>query len=285
MPADAGTISAAVAERAGVDPRGWPEHAPQGLPPDVRLEDGLTIEEAVATALWNNPGFQVTLADLGFARAELIDARMLRNPILSFLFPLGPKQLEATLNWPIDALIHRPRRVAAATLDYQSIASRLVADALGLVTSVKRAYIATATAGRRAMLARETADVANRVRAIAEARFKSGDISDLESRATRAEGLIAEATARAAEHDRDLAEIGLRALMGVSPGAPVRVTPLPDLPLQDCGDIGGLMKEALAARPDVRAAEIAVEAAGARAGLARRWFRSVLPAPRRSPAR
>ncbi|MGH9175457.1 MAG: TolC family protein, partial [Vicinamibacterales bacterium] len=269
MPADTGTISAAVAERAGVDPRGWPDHAPRGLPSDVSLRDGLTIDEAVAAALWNNPAFQVTLADLGFARAELIDARMLRNPVLSFLFPIGPKQLEATLNWPIDALFHRPRRVAAATLDYQSIAARLVADALGLVTAVKRTYVATATAERRAGLARETAEVAGRVRTIADARFKAGDISDLEARATRAEALIAEATARSAEHDRDLARIRLRALIGVAPDAPVRVTPLADLPMQACGDLDSMMKDALAARPDVRAAEIAVEAAGARAGLAR----------------
>lgn len=269
MPADPATISTGIAERAGVDARGWPERPAQGLPPDVHFEDGVSVEEAVATALWNNPAFQVTLADLGFARADLIEARMLRNPILSLLFPVGPKQFEATLSWPVDTLIHRPRRVKAATLDYQVVATRLVADGLGLVASVKRAYMTTAAAERRALLARENAAVATGIRGIADARFRAGDISDMEARVTRAETLIAEATARTYEHDRDLAHIRLRELIGAPREAQLKLTPLSELALQPCGDVDALTKDALAARPDVRAAELAIEAAGARAGLAR----------------
>lgn len=269
MPADPATISTGIAERAGVDPHGWPTRLPQGLPGEVSLQDGLSIEEAIAIALWNNPGFQVALADLGFARADLVEARMLRNPVLSLLFPIGPKQLEATLQWPVDTLIHRPRRVAAASLDMQAVATRLVADGLGLVAAVKRAYVATAVAARRATLSRETADLAGRIRGMADARSKSGDISELESRSTRAEAVIAEATARSAEHDLELAKLRLRALAGLGSDAPLEMTPLSDLAVQTCGDLDRLLQDALAARPDVRAAELAIEAAGARAGLAK----------------
>src|SRR5262245_50681307 len=103
------------------------------LPPDVNLTDGLTQEEAVAIALWNSPSFQATLADLGIARADLAEAGLLRNPIFSLLFPLGPKQLEFTLQYPFDALIQRPKRVAAARLNARAIGERLVWDALALV--------------------------------------------------------------------------------------------------------------------------------------------------------
>src|SRR5690349_9350309 len=61
-----------------------------GLPPNTTLEDGLSSQEAVAIALWNSPAFQATLADLGIARAELVDAGLLRNPVFSLLFPVGP---------------------------------------------------------------------------------------------------------------------------------------------------------------------------------------------------
>lgn len=263
------SVSAGLADRVGVDTRGWITSPSQGLPPGVAIQDGLSIEEAVGLALWHNPAFLVTLADLGVARADLVEARLLRNPILSLLFPLGPKQLEATLTWPVDALIHRPRRVAAASLDLESVAARLVADGLGLVASVKRSYIEMAAAERRATLMHDASDVAAKVRAIGEARFKSGDISDLDARATRSEALIAEAAARSAAHDRDLAAIRLRALIGLAPETDVRVRPVMDLALSAFGDIDALMKEAMAARPDVRAAELALEAAGARAGLAR----------------
>ena len=67
-------------------------------PAGVVLEDGLTGDEAVAIALWNNARFQADLAELGFARADLRDSGLLRNPVLTFLFPLDQKQLETTMN-------------------------------------------------------------------------------------------------------------------------------------------------------------------------------------------
>ena len=51
------------------------------IPDGVSLEDGLTQDEAVTLALWNNAQFQADLATLGFARADLIRANMLPNPV------------------------------------------------------------------------------------------------------------------------------------------------------------------------------------------------------------
>ena len=75
------------------------------------VDDGLNQTEAVAIALWNNADFQASLTDLGFARADLVEAGLLRNPVLSLLFPVGPKRLEATLKWPIETLWERPLRI------------------------------------------------------------------------------------------------------------------------------------------------------------------------------
>lgn len=98
-----------LAARLGVPDR--PDAATgTAIPPGVTLEDGLTQEEAVAVALWNNPDFRVQLTDLGFARADLLEAGLLRNPVLSLLFPLGPKQFEATLRFPIEVLRERDDR-------------------------------------------------------------------------------------------------------------------------------------------------------------------------------
>jgi outer membrane protein, heavy metal efflux system len=55
-------------QRTGV-PERPPDAEGTALPPGVVVDDGLTQDEAVAIALWNNPDFQVQLADLGFARA------------------------------------------------------------------------------------------------------------------------------------------------------------------------------------------------------------------------
>ncbi len=100
----------------------------------------MTQEEAVAVALWNIADFQVSLSELGFARADLLEAGLLTNPVLSLLFPVGPKQFEMALKWPVEALWQRPRRVAAARLAADAAAERLVQAGLDLVLAVKVAH-------------------------------------------------------------------------------------------------------------------------------------------------
>lgn len=239
------------------------------VPPGVNTDDGLSPEEAVALALWGNPSFLVTLDDLGFARADLIEARQIRNPVLSLLFPWGPKQLEATLQLPIDAIWQRPRRVKAAQFDADAIAARLMSDGLGVMAQARTTYLDASAAEARLRLARESADLWGRLRGIADARFREGDISEFEARAVRSEAAMAEALARGAEGDRELSRVQLDHLLGTTLPGTSPLTPVDDLPLSQCGALDALMTDALASRPDVRAAELAVEAAGARAGLER----------------
>ena len=151
------------------------------LPPDVNLGDGLTQDEAVAIALWNSPSFQATLADLGVARADLVEAGLLRNPVFSLLFPWGPKQLEFTLQYPFDLLIQRPARVDAARLNARAVGERLVWDALSLVAQVRTAHADALAADRRLTLAEENASLTRRLAEITDARLRAGDISDLEA--------------------------------------------------------------------------------------------------------
>jgi cobalt-zinc-cadmium efflux system outer membrane protein len=241
------------------------------LPPDVDLADGLTQEEAVAVALWNSPSFQATLLDLGIARADLAQAGLLRNPIFSLLFPLGPKQLEFTLQYPFEVLWQRPKRVEAASLNAKAIGERLVWDALSLVAQVKTAHADALTTDRRLTLATQNAELTRQLANITDARLRAGDISDLESRAPRTDAARSEVVRQAVQHDRDLARLTLAALLGFD-RVPEQIEPRSsgayDAP--PCTIDDSRVKEALAARPDVRAAEIAVEAAAARA----RWERS-----------
>lgn len=243
------------------------------FPPDVDPADGLTQEEAVAVALWNSPSFHATLADLGMARADLVEAGLLRNPIFSLLFPVGPKQLEFTLQFPIEALLQRPARVAAARLNVQAVGERLVWDALSLVAQVRTAHADAITADRRLTLAAENAVLVRRLADITDARLRAGDISELEARAPRSDAARVEVIRQAAEHDRELARLTLTALLGLDrdpyPVLP-RLSAAYDAPPCVVDDVR--LKDALASRPDVRAAELAIEAATARA----RWERSRL---------
>jgi len=236
------------------------------LPAGVRIEDGLSREEAVAVALWNNAAFQVSVSQLGFARADLVDAGMLANPVLSLLFPWGPKQLEATLRWPAEILWERPRRVSAAELSLESAAQGLVQSGLDLALSVRLAYTDLALAVDRQTLANEAAATLRRIDTLTQSRLAAGDIAELDARAARVDAVRSAQDAERAVHDVTITRERLRLLIGL----PVDDPSLNALQIsgeaERCGSVADILKRALAARPDLRAAELTVEAAAARLG-------------------
>ncbi len=240
------------------------------LPPGVAIDDGLTQDEAVAIALWNNPDFQVQLANLGFARADLVEAGLLQNPVLSLLFPIGPKQLEQTLRWPIEALWQRPQRVAAAQLAAESVAAGLEQDGLTLVSDVKLAYTDYALAQDRITLADRALTELNAVATLMDSRFQAGDISLLEARTASIDAARARQELERARLDADLRANDLRARLGLALEATYAPPVLTPGPFSPCAITPALLDDALASRPDIRAAELAVEAAGTRLG----WERS-----------
>jgi outer membrane protein, heavy metal efflux system len=190
--------------------------------------------------------------------------------VFSLLFPVGPKQLEWTLQFPFDALWQRPRRVAMAQLNARAVGERLVWDALTLVAQARTAHADAVVADRRLQLATENADLVQRLAAITEARLRAGDISELDARSARSDAARAQVTRRAVESDRDLARLTLAAILGLAEAERLRPVPPETVAAAACGTEAGRLEDALASRPDVRAAEIGIEAAAQRA----RWERS-----------
>lgn len=271
-PYDRAWLSREIARQTGHAARGEADAASTAsrLPPGVSLGDGVSEEEAAATALWNNPTLQADLTQLGFSRGDLADAGLLPNPTLSLLFPLGLRQIEAWLAWPIEVLWQRPRRVDAARLDVERVARGLVQNGLDVARDARLAHTEVALASARARIRAENARTLASIAELTAARLRAGDVGEPEAAATRVEaGVAAEQNSRA-EADATVARARLAQVLGI--------TDLPDdlaaiAPAEEAAelpDLRQLVATALAARPDVRAAEIAVEAAGARAG----WERS-----------
>ena len=231
----------------------------------VEIGDGIDQDEAVSLALSNNPAFQDVLVDLGFSQADLIQAGLLTNPSFSILFPWGPKQLEFTATFPLEALWLRPRRVAVARLQADRAAETLVQQGLNLIRDVKVAYTDFMLARERARLADEALKIRRRIQDLSEARLRNGDLSELEAATTRIDALRAHEEAQRARYDAQLVEQRLRLLTGAKEGEfkPKDETITVDTALEE------LERRALAARPDLRAAELGIEAAGKRVGLAK----------------
>lgn len=240
------------------------------VPANVKLEDGLTADEAVAIALWNNAPFQATLAELGIARAALVEAGLLHNPTFSFLFPLGPKQLEFTLLAPLEAIWQRPKRVAVAERELERLSQSLVPNGLDLVRDVRLAFAEVVLAEARAALAQEQVKERTQLLKITNVRLRAGDVSELETSAARLDERLAEEQVARSQQSVSVARVRLRTLLGLEEGAYALVlTPLAAESASPAA-LPELTKQALAARPELRAAELALEAAGARA----KWERS-----------
>ncbi|HUR59015.1 MAG TPA: TolC family protein [Opitutaceae bacterium] len=238
------------------------------LPPGVSLGDGLSAGEAVATALWNNAAFQENLSKLGLARGDLVQAGLLANPTLSMLFPLGPKQLEFTAAIPFEGLWLRSKRIAIAEIEAERVAHGLVQSGLDLARDVRMTFSDVLLARDREAVAAETLTIREQIVRIGENRQRLGEASDLETASARAELARARDEAGRAQREHAMARERLSVLLGspvpaataLSFDAPPTLAALPS--------VTALEAKALSARPDLRASELALEAAGRRAGLA-----------------
>ncbi len=240
------------------------------LPAGVTDEDGLTEEEAVGIALWNNPQLQVVLADLGFARADLVEAGMFPNPVFSLLFPAGPKQLEFTLSYAIDVLWQRPKRVAASKLNTEKVAEDLVQYGLALIRDVYVSFADLHKAKEQVNVLKEEADLDSDIAEIASSRLEAGDISGLEETALRLAASRSREALLYAGRDMEAARIRFITLLGLmTEHADIQIEPTP-VGLLYLPDPEQMMKTALAFRPDMRAAELEIEIAGNKLG----WERS-----------
>ena len=267
---DESFVSNSINDRTGHQLRSPNEERTFKLPDKASLDDGLTKDEAVAIALWNNAQFQADLLAMGFARADLIEAGLLRNPVLSLLFPLGPKQFEATLNLPFDFFWQRPKRVAAAKLNAELVADNLIQHGLNLIREVKVAYTELVFTRERAKIIAEETALHNEIAVIASVRLRVGDISALEETAFRLEAARTQEASVRFTRDAKLAEEKLKTLLGLGlQESPLQLVLTPASSESD-PEPSDLLNIAFAARPDLRAAEIAIEAAGRRVG----WERS-----------
>lgn len=242
------------------------------LPPDVDLEDGVDESEAIAIALWNNQAFREALEQLGLRRADLAVAGLIQNPMLSMFFPIGPKQLEFTVFFPIESLLLRPGRIEAAEFDCERVSRQLMQGGVDLIRDVHRGFVDLWIARRSAELARSSAAARKQTEQLLEIRVREGEAAPLEFERARVARTDGDRAVIRADADVSLATARLKALLGFAPEDPgVAFGPatarLDDVTLLR-PSANWTTEAAFAARPDLRAAELAVEFECSRAGIA-----------------
>lgn len=238
-------------------------HSPAAVPPfppGADPSDGIDRAEAASVALWRNAAYQEELAALAVSSAAVSEANLLQNPLLTTLFPVGPKQFEYTLGIPLHPLWLRKHRRRIARADMQRVAAELEARGLDLARDVKLAFIELELAVSRVDLAREQSVAAKETEDLAESRLDLGEISGLQIVPARSQAIRAEEGLVRAIQDEGIAWQRLRGLLQLEPdierpelvSAPVLAT-VPSLET--------LHDRALATRPELVAAERQLESA------------------------
>lgn len=147
------------------------------------LADTLTADEAVAVAMINSPRLQVTLAELGIARAELIEASTVSNPIFEFevRFPGEPyRPYELRLAQSLIELIQLPRRRALGRAAFDAAQMRVSSEVLGFAAEVRAAYYDLLAATQHVALSRTSAGSAQTAAEVALKQHAAENITDLD---------------------------------------------------------------------------------------------------------
>jgi cobalt-zinc-cadmium efflux system outer membrane protein len=272
-PCDVPALSAKVADRTGFA-FGRAPGGPVVLPNGACIEDGLIEDEAILIALWNNAQFQESLNDLGVARGDLVQARLLPNPELLFYFASIDKPFRYLVDMPIEAFWLRPIRVRAAGREAQRVCQRLAQLGLDLIRDTRVAYADALVAQGRLEVAQAAVRVRGEIARLAAARLKAGDISAQEATTARIDADLAEQDLVRINYDVAQAHERLRWVMGIGDiRAPLHLDDSVP-PVLDDLDAEALTADAVATRPDALAAEQNTIAARERLRLSRLvWFR------------
>jgi outer membrane protein, heavy metal efflux system len=147
------------------------------------LQSELTADEAVAIAVARNPRLQVALADLGIARADLIEASTITDPVFEFELrvpgePYRPYELR--LAQSLIELIQLPRRRAAGRTAFAAAQMRVSSAVLRFAAEVRSSYYDLLAASQHAAQSGTIAEAARTAAEVALKQHGAENITDLD---------------------------------------------------------------------------------------------------------
>ncbi|MCC7193058.1 MAG: TolC family protein [Phycisphaeraceae bacterium] len=238
------------------------------------LSRELSADDAVALALLNNAQLQATYEDLGVSQADLVQAGLLRNPVLSaeVRFPGRPRlPLEIDVTQSVLDLIFLPLRRAVAESEFEATRLRVTDAVLDHAARTRAAYYALQGAKQTVELRRSVVDATEAAAEAARRIHAAGNLKkfDLEAQQALAEQTqldLTEAQVIEAENREQLER-----LMGRRADQPnwTIAARLPDLPAGESSE-AELESLAIAQRLDLAAARQEVESLSRSEKLTRR---------------
>jgi outer membrane protein TolC len=266
-------VSALTSERTGQN-LPIPKAASKADPAQEELarlmESPLSADDAVRIALLNNRGLRASLAGLGVAESDLVQAGRMRNPSFSFgrMSGGGETEIDRSVMFDLVGLLTMPirRDIEARRFEGAKLAAAL--DAVRLAADTRKAWFTAVAASQSARYAEQVREAAEASAELAQRMAKVGNLSALDQ--AREQAFSAEATAQLARarHNATAAREQLARLMGVWGAYTAFKLPdrLPDLPSapREAANIESL---AMQQRLDVRLSKLDTESTARALGL------------------
>ena len=236
------------------------------------MKQTLTADAAVQIALLNNKGLQASLAELGVAEADLVQAGRMRNPGFSFSRLRGGEDIEIdrSIMFDLIGLLTIPLRTGIEQRRFEQAKLQAAAQAVQLASDTRKAFFTAVAAQQSAQYAEQVATAAEASAELAQRMAKVGNWSKLDQ--AREQAFYAEAAAQLARarHNATLAREQLTRLLGLwGENAAFKLPDrLPDLPKAP-NEIPDIEARAMAQRLDVQMAKRDAQATAQALGLTR----------------
>lgn len=241
----------------------------------------LTMEEAVAMGLKNNPEMQAFRLEEEAATGEMAKAKLpsFSNPVIEGSLsrqdrpagePGGPfRNNQVSLSQTIEIAGQRPLRIDAAArnidrtrLEVRDLERRLRAD-------IRDRFVESLFLRDRELLLREFTRIQEELTDLVEAKYQAGDVAALEVNLSQVELARARRDLISASTEYEKSLLALGTLVGIAAGSTVRVegelaAELPSLPERDT------VVARATERPDVKASQAEIRRSSANEKLVRR---------------
>jgi outer membrane protein TolC len=204
------------------DPRGQ-------APPAFNVTDGLSADEAVAVALFLNPGVRAARSERGVAEGELVAARVLPNPELqvtwlhieNFTKSLATSGFDVGLTWSPPRPGELDAKSSRAEARLEEVRAQIADEEWKLAADVRKAHAALWAATERLRLVDASLGLQARVRRFMRDKRDLGDASRLEVNLLELEYTerVRERETIAADHRR--ARLDFTRLLGLPPAVDV----------------------------------------------------------------
>ncbi len=274
--ADRAAVAATLHDRTGIHlPAPTADAREGGIAPEVRelLRGDLTEASALRIAVLNNRRVQAALAELGVARAELVQAGLLHNPVFAVETRLfrGGTEIELGLSQSFLDLFLLPARRAAAAAEREAVAARVTRELVHLAFQVRAHFVRLRAAATLVARQREIVAAAQASAELMQRLHAAGNVTDPQLTAEEVALARARLELHGATQAAREAREPLNQLLGLWGGATMwtvagelHADPLQDLPT------GDLESVAIARSLDLAEQRARIDAMAQEAGL-RSW--------------